>query len=177
MQAQKRTSPFYADFLSPYNTPAEDQRHSQGCPTEMLRRKPGNAGVFDLYPTENAFGGGPGYIPHKISCGNWCGGPGFYPAENAFGGDPDYIPHKISCGNYCGDPGFYPTKNPADFTRGPRDIPFLKIIDSGTGPGLLPHKTCVSDSLHARRKRKAAALTRKRGGGLRNFRYISHAFV
>lgn len=26
---QKRTSPFYADFLSPYNTPADDQEHTQ----------------------------------------------------------------------------------------------------------------------------------------------------
>ena len=26
---QKRTSPFYADFLSPYNTPADDQAHTQ----------------------------------------------------------------------------------------------------------------------------------------------------
>ena len=122
MQAQKRTSPFYADFLSPYNTPAEDQRHSQGCPTEMLRRQPGNAGVFDLYPTENAFGGGPGHLPHKISCGDCCGGPGFYPAENAFGGDPDYIPHKISCGNYCGGPGFYPTKFPAEIIAGAPEL-------------------------------------------------------
>ena len=71
-----------------------------------------------------------------------------------------------------------PHKILTDFLRGPRDIPHIKSLRIFCGdPGINPHKTYVSDSLHARRKRKAAALTRKRVGDLRNFRYISHAFV
>ena len=175
MQAQKRTSPFYADFLSPYNTPAEDQRHSQGCPTEMLRRKPGNAGVFDLYPTENAFGGDPEIYPTENAFG---GGPEIYPTENAFGGDPGEYPTKFPAEIIAGAPDICPTKFPAEIIAGTPDFTPRKILRILRGdPRINPHKTCVSDSLHARRKRKAAALTHKRGGDLRNFRYISHAFV
>ena len=46
-------------------------------------------------------------------------------------GDPENLPHKISCGNYCGGPEVYPTKFPAEIIAGapiftPRKI--LRIL-------------------------------------------------
>ena len=56
-----------------------------------------------LYPTENAFGGGPGFIPHKTYV---LRGPRLYPTENSFGGDPDLCPTENAFG---GGPGLRPS--------------------------------------------------------------------
>ena len=48
-------------------------------------------------------------MPHKISCGNCCGG-------------PDYIPHEKSCGFYAGTPIIYPTKFPAEIIAGAPEL-------------------------------------------------------
>ena len=47
---QKRTSPFYADFLSPYNTPADDQEHTQTRVFLIYRAGRGDASLA-LPPT------------------------------------------------------------------------------------------------------------------------------